>query len=268
MKRGRAIPDLLWPVRAFRRRDLILLREVARVHHQALDQSTFLGYLWTLLHPLIILLVLYFIFQRRVGSGIPHYAVFLLIGVVQFTAFSKGANAGMRALQQMRGLVTGVIFPKDILVYSAILVKAPEFVISMVVTAGFALVAGVPASWALLALPLVLALQLSCVAWVGLLLSIVYVFVRDLDHIYEVSMRILFFATPVIFSLDSVTPEVRRLLLLNPLAHLIGYARTIILDGRLPPLGDMAGMFLVNLVLLYLALVLFRRSELAMIERI
>jgi ABC-2 type transport system permease protein len=244
------------------------MREVARVHHRALDQSTFLGYLWSLLHPLVILLVLYLIFRRRVGSGIPNYAIFLLIGVVQFTAFSKGANAGMRALQQMRSLVTGVIFPKDILVYSAILVKAPEFIISMLLTTGFALLTGIPASGALLALPLVLLLQLICVSWVGLLLSIGYVFVRDLDHIYEVSMRILFFATPIIFSIDSVSPEVRRLLLLNPLAHLIGYSRDIILAGRLPPLLDLAGLFAVNLLLLYVALILFRRSELAVMERI
>jgi ABC-type polysaccharide/polyol phosphate export permease len=262
------MPDLLWPVRAFRRRDLILLREVARVHHQALDQSTALGYLWSLIHPLVMLSVLYFTFRRRVGSGIEHYPIFLLIGVVMFTSFSKSLNAGMRSLQQMRSLVTGVIFPKDLLVYSSILVKAPEFVVSMIVTLGLALISGTPGSPALLALPLIILLQLVCVTWAALFLSIGYVFVRDLDHIYEVGMRILFFVTPIIFSLDQVSPSVRRILSLNPLSHLIGYARDLILRGTLPPLSDVGPMVLGNLVMLYLGMVLFRRSELLVMERI
>jgi ABC-2 type transport system permease protein len=262
------MPDLLWPVRAFRRRDFVLLREVARVHHQALDQGTILGYLWSLIHPLVMLLVLYFAFRRRVGTGIPNYAVFLMVGVVQFTQFSKSLNAAMRALQQMRSLVTSVIFPKDILVYSAILVKTPEFVVSMILVTGIGLLTGTPASPALLALPLVILLQILLVAWAGLFLSIGYVFVRDLDHVYEVGMRILFFVTPIIFSLDQLTPWVRQVLQLNPMAHLIGFSRALILEGRLPPLPALGTMLLINLVLLYLAIVLFRRAEPLLTERL
>ena len=262
------MPDLFWPVRVFRRRDLVLMREVARVHHQALDQGTALGYLWSLIHPLIMLSVLYFTFRHRVGAGIPHYPIFLLIGVVQFTNFSKCVNAGMRSLRQMRALVTGVIFPKEILVYSAILVKTPEFVVSMIVTIGIALAIGTPGTPALLAVPLVILLQLLCVTWAGLFLSIGYVFVRDLDHIYEVGMRILFFVTPVIFTMDQAGPTVRQVLAFNPLSHLIGYTRTLVIEGRLPSLPGMAAFALVNLLLLYLGMLLFRRSELLVMERI
>ncbi len=262
------MPDLLWPIRAFRRRDLVLLRVVARVQHQALDQGTTLGYLWSLLHPLMLLLVLYFVFRRRVGAGIPHYTVFLLIGVVQFGHFSKSLNAGMRSLRQMRSLANSVIFPKDILVYSAILVKAPEFVISMLLVAGIGILSGTGLSAALLALPLVLLLQLLCVSWLGLLLAMAYAFVRDLDHIYELGMRVLFFVTPIIFSLDQVSPTVRQVLLLNPLASLIEFSRLLILNGTLPPLPVVGLVALVNLGLLYLAMLLFRRSELLVIERL
>lgn len=238
------------------------------MQHRLLEQSTVLGYLWSLLHPALTLLVLYFFFRNRMGAGIPHYAVFLLIGLVQFTHFSKSAASGMRTLHQMRTLVTGVIFPKDLLIYSSILIKAPEFIISMVLTVGIALATGVAASPALLGLPLVILIQLLCVGWTALLLAIAYVYVRDLDHIYDVGMRIFFFVTPIIYSMAMLEPETRRIVLVNPLARLIEYSRTMILEGRLPPLPEIALTALLNLGLFYLAVLLFRRSELALVERL
>jgi len=260
--------DLLRPFRPLRRRHLALLGQVARIQHSLRDQSTFLGYLWSFLHPLITLLVLYAFFRHRLGTGIPHYAIYLLIGLVQFTHFSKSTSSGMRVLQRMRGMATSVIFPKDVLIYSAILADAPEFLISMLATVLIAIATGVPVSWALLALPLVILLQFMLVLWMSLGLAVLYVFARDLDHIYEVGMRLLFFITPIIYSLDALGPTARRVALLNPLAHLIGYSRNLILDGRLPEPAPLLAFLSLNVVLLYGALALFRRSELLLVERL
>lgn len=260
--------DPLNPFRPIRRRHLALLGQVARIEHGLRDQSTFLGYLWSFLHPLITLLVLYAFFRHRLGTGIPHYAVYLLIGLVQFAHFSKSTASAMRVLQRMRSLATSVIFPKDVLIYSSILADAPEFIISMLATVLIAIASGVPASWLLLALPLVIVLQFLLVLWLSLALSMLYVFVRDLDHIYEVGMRLLFFITPIIYSVDALAPTPRRIALLNPLAHLIGYSRSLILEGRLPAPGPLLAFLLLNVALFYGALALFRRSELALVERL
>lgn len=260
--------DLLGPFRPLRRRHLALLRQVATIQHGLRDQSTFLGYLWSFLHPLITLLVLYAFFRQRLGTGIPHYAVYLLIGLVQFTHFSKSTASAMRVLQRMQSLATSVIFPKDVLIYSSILADAPEFIISLFTTVLIAIATGVPASWLLLALPLVILLQLLLVLWLSLALSMLYVFVRDLDHIYEVGVRLLFFITPIIYSVGALAPTPRRIALLNPLAHLIGYSRNLILDGRLPAPGLLLVFLLLNVALFYAALALFRRAELALVERL
>ena len=98
------------PFRPIRRRHLALLGQVARIQHGLQDQSTFLGYLWSFLHPLITLLVLYAIFSQRIGEGIPHYAIYLLIGLVQFAHFSKSTTTAMRVLHRMRGLATSVMW--------------------------------------------------------------------------------------------------------------------------------------------------------------
>lgn len=250
------------------RRHLGLLRELTIAQTKLRDQSSSLGFLWSFLHPVMLLAVLYLFFQSRVAQDVPHYGTFLLIGIVQFTHFSKSTASAMRALTRMGSLATSVIFPKEILVFSSILSDAPEFLISMPIVVAIALLSGVPPSAALLVLPFVLLLQLILVLWLALLLSALYVFVRDLDHIYEVALRILFFATPIIYALDFLGPLTRRIALLNPLTHLIGFTRTIVLEGRVPSPAYLLGFLLLNGLLLSLALMIFRRAEPALIERL
>ena len=259
---------LLHRFRPIRKRHLSLMRQVATIQHGLLDQSTSLGFLWSFLHPLVMLGVLYAFFRQRVGEGVPNYAVYLLIGLVQFTHFSKSTSAGMRVLHRMRDLATNVIFPKDVLVYSALLADLPEFVISLAATVIIAVATGVTPSWAFLMLPVVVFLQMLTVVWMALLLSAMYVVVRDLDHIFEVGMRLLFFITPIIYHLDMLSPRLRAIALLNPMAHLIGFARTIVLEGRVPPLVQLGVYFAINLVLGYVAIILFRRAEPALVERL
>lgn len=259
--------SLLHPLRPIRRRHIALLRQVASVQHRVLDQSTALGYLWSFLNPLLMLLVLWAFYGRGTNASLPNFAVYLLVGLVHFTHFSKSVAAAMRALHRMRSLATSVIFPKDVLVYSAILADLPEYLISVALTTAIALATGVPPSWALLALPLIVAAELLLVVWVSLVLSVLYVFVRDLDHLFEVGMRLLFFATPIIYRLDSLPTSLRRIALANPLAHLVEYARAILLDGHVPA-EALLGFLVLNLLLAYVGLIIFRRSEAALLERL
>src|SRR5687768_4642565 len=104
------VESVLRPFRPLARRYLPLLREVAISQHKIRDQSTVLGFLWSFLHPLILLALLYLIFQGRIGQSIPHYPLFLLIGIVQYTHFSKSTSGGMRSLTRMRGVTVNVIF--------------------------------------------------------------------------------------------------------------------------------------------------------------
>ncbi len=254
--------------RLLSRPHVALLGQLTTVQHRLLDQSTGLGYLWSFLNPLLMLLVLWAFFSRQVGVAIPLYPVYLLVGLVQFTHFSKSAGAAMRVLGRMRSLATSVIFPKDILVYSAVLANLPEFLISMVLTTIVALLSGAPVSWALLALPLVVLMQVLLVLWVSLLLSMIYVFVRDIEHLFDVGMRILFFGTPIIYSLDALSPTLRFIALLNPLTQVIGYSRGILLQGQWPPAGPTLVFLAINAGVALAAIAGFRRAEPALLERL
>jgi ABC-type polysaccharide/polyol phosphate export permease len=153
------IRTLLNPFTPMQRRHLGFLRQMALVQHRLLDQSTMLGYMWSFFHPLLMLTVLWLFFSRQIGQGIAHYPVYLLIGIVQFTHIAKSTSSAMRVLFRMRSVSSGVIFPKDLLIYSALLADLPEFLISMVLVVAIALASGIPAGPALLALPAVIAAQ-------------------------------------------------------------------------------------------------------------
>jgi ABC-type polysaccharide/polyol phosphate export permease len=259
---------LFRPLRPIRRRHLALMTQVAAIQHRVLDQSTTLGYLWSFLNPLLMLGVLFAFFGRQSGANVPHYPIYLLIGLIVFTHFSKSVAAGMRVLLRMRSLVTTVIFPKDVLVYSAVLADLPEFLISLSLTVIIALASGVPAAASLIALPIIVAAQLLLVLWVSLLLSVLYIFVRDLDHLFEMGMRLLFFITPIVYRVDSLGPRLRTIALLNPIAVVIEDLRLIVIGGQVPPASHLLVLVGGHFALCYFALVLFRRAEPALLERL
>src|SRR4029079_18431266 len=98
-----------------------LLKEIAVCQFKLKDQSTFFGFLWSFLHPLMLLVVLFLFFHARVGENVPHYAVFLLIGIIHFTHFSNSTSSSMTVVQNMSQLITSVVMPREVLVIGSVL---------------------------------------------------------------------------------------------------------------------------------------------------
>ncbi len=263
-----SIRRVLRPLAVFEAKHLALLRQLAAIQHQLLDQSTVLGFLWSFLNPVLMLGVLWMYFGRQAGQQVPHYALYLLVGLVQFTHFSKSIVTAMHSLTNMRGLATSVIFPKDILVYSALAASLPEFFISVVLTLLIAQGAGAPLTMALVALPLAVLAHLLLVLWLSLSLAMLYVVLRDLDHLFEVGVRLLFFVTPIFYSVDTLTPGLRTLTRLNPLAHAIEYTRAILIGDHVLDASALVVFCLWQLALCYAAVATFRTLEPALVERL
>jgi len=233
------------------------------------DQSTLFGFVWTFLNPLAIVTILFIFFRLRIGPQVEHYAVFLLIGIIQYTHFSNSTSAAMHVLVAMRQLTGNTIFPKEILILSSVLSSVLELVLSMVICLLFALFTGLRPSWPLLLLPLVLLQQVLMVFWVSLCLSGLYIFIRDIDHIYHVFLRVLLFTTPIFYDLSFLGDGLaRQIALLNPLTHLILYSRQLIISGTIFPLSGFALFTLANCILIILSLMIFRKAEPSFAEHI
>jgi ABC-type polysaccharide/polyol phosphate export permease len=251
------------------RRHLHLVWELVIAHFKVKDQTTIVGFGWSFLHPLLMLALLFVFFRERIGGDIPHYGVFLLIGIVHYTHFANSTNAAATVLAVMRDLTTETLFPKALLVIASVIGDAFELCVSMGVCLLIAVVAGVPLTPVIVLLPLVMLLQIWTVLWLSLLLACAYVFTKDVAHIYQVFLRILFFITPTFYSPTFLGSGLAQFIVLaNPLAHFIQLSRTLILDGELPSPGLVLGIVVANVVATIASLAIFRSREPLFAERL
>ena len=249
-------------MRMSKKRYLNLLREIAVCEFKLKDQSTVLGLFWSFLNPVIMLLVLLLFFSLNTGKDIPYYGIYLLIGIVHYTHFSNSTNAAMAALTGMRELTANVMFPKEVLVMGSIISNAIEFVITMIVAAAIAWFSGIALTWTVLLLPFIIGLQTLTVLWLSLVLSCLHVFVRDVSHIYQVFLRLLFFVTPIFYAPSYVGNSFARYIVaINPLAHFIKFSRLALMEGTPFP-GAAFGLFLgLNAFAIVVTLFVFRKYE-------
>jgi ABC-type polysaccharide/polyol phosphate export permease len=249
------------------RRDL--LRELAVSQYKLKDQSTFFGFLWSFLHPLLLLAVLYSFFSAQLGAEVEHYGVYLLIGLVIYTHFSNSTALAMSSLRNARDLVTDAVFPKELLVLGTVLSSSIEFVISMVICVLIALATGVAPTLALLWLPVVILIELLLVSCVGFLLAALYPFAWDIDHLYSIFLRALLFLTPVFYHPSFLGDSFSaRIVEANPLAYVMAATRSVIIDGQTVPLVGLAGFAALSIAVLFVAIALFRHLEPSFAEHV
>jgi lipopolysaccharide transport system permease protein len=241
---------------------LNLLREIAISQFKLKDQSTFFGFLWSLLNPLIMLIIIYIVFNHRLGESVNHYAIYVLIGVIQYTYFANATGKSMQVLYSMKALTAETLFPKEILVLGSVFSSTLEFLLTMLLGVIIAITVGVKISWSVLLLPLVVILQILLIIWVSLILSCLFVFIRDIGHIYQVFLRGLFFITPIFYTKSLLGKGIAQtIVMLNPLTHLVEFSRTVILDGDLISIKDYLLLVVINLVFIFFTFKVFKQLE-------
>ena len=192
----------------------------------------------------------------------------MLIGIVIYTHFVNSTAAAMQVFQGMSALAANAIFPKEILVVATVLSRSVEFAVSCLVCIGIALLTGIHLTSAVFWLVLVIFLQTAFALSVSLILSCFYLYLRDIEHIYQVLLRLLFFLTPIFYTMDFIGDGfVRNIVMLNPLTHLTIFARNAILGGEPIFMEMMISLLLVS-VMLSLALFVFRKFEPFIAERV
>ena len=139
--------------------------------------------------------------------------------------------------------------------------KKRVLIISILVSVIIGVFIGVPLHFSLLLLPLLFVIQIIFILWVSLFLAILNVFTRDIDYIFEVLLRILFFITPIFYAKTYVSGIALLIVQLNPLTHILDFGRDIIIYGKMPNAMMLLALFSTHIVLLIIALWLFRKLE-------
>jgi len=229
-----------------------------------------LGYLWTVLRPLMLFGVLYVVFTHvvRFGDAVPHYPVVLLAGIVLFNFFAEATSGGLGSLVARENLLRKVAFPRAAVPISVSMTSAANLVLGIAVVFVFAMIDGVSptASWlgflGCVLLAVVFATALS------MLLSVLFVRYRDVQPIWEVALQMLFWGTPIIYTIESVPKDFQELMMMNPLAVAIQQGRHWLVPASTDSASQAMGEAVLLLVplgvfaaVLLLSVRTFRRAE-------
>lgn len=210
----------------FSRKNRILLNELVRTDFKLRYQDSALGYVWSVLSPLMLFAILYLVFDKFLGIGrnIEHYPIYLLTGIVLWRFFTEATNSGLRAIVQRGGLIRKINFPKYIIVISGTISSFINLGINFLVVFLFMIINGVEFSWnMLLIIPLVIELYIFALA-ISFFLSAVNVKLRDTGYLWDVFLQAAFYATPIIYPLNMIAEKselVAQILLINPAAQII-----------------------------------------------
>lgn len=214
----------------FSKRNKVLLRELVITDFKLRYQGSVLGYVWSLLKPLMLFAIMYVVFVHflRFGQGIDHFAVALLLGIVMWTFFIEATNQGMQAIVSRGDLLRKINFPKYILVISGTISALINFLLNLVVVLVFMLFDGVDFGWSALLFPITMGVLFAFALATAFFLAAVNVKFRDIGHLWEVFLQALFYATPIIYPLQLVmnyNETAAHILMLNPIAVLFQDAR-------------------------------------------
>ena len=213
-----------------------LTRTLAATDWKVRFYGSALGYLWSLLRPLMLFGSVYFVFSYVVqaGAGVEHYGVILLLAMILYFFFSEVTAAGVTSMVDRESLLRKVGFPRAVVPLAVALVAAMNLALNLVVVAIFVIASGVQPRWTWLLLPIPLALMLVFATGVAMLLSALYVRYRDVRPIWEVVLQGLFYATPILYPIEAVighSQTLAKIALCNPIAAIIQQSRYLLVGG-------------------------------------
>jgi lipopolysaccharide transport system permease protein len=231
-------------------------------------QSSVLGFAWSLLNPLLMMLVLYLVFSNVFGANQDYFALYLLVGIVSWRFLAIGTSSSMMAIVGKSSLVTKIYIPRQVLVLSTVLSSFISSLLEFLVLFVLIVIFGVKLSPNILLFPFIYIIYFVFVYGVSLALAALYVYYRDLNQIWEVLLQLGFFLTPVVYPLTTVPVQYLNIYMLNPVTVFMQIYRDILLYAQTPSLTSIAFVLLSATISLAAGAAVFKRLERRFAEEI
>ena len=197
-------------------------------------KRTVLGMAWSILSPLLMLLVMRLVFTQFFGRGMEHYTTYLFCGNLVFSYFSESTGQGMTSLMGNAGIFTKVNVPKYLFLFSKNVQTLINFGLTLCVFFVFCVLDGITFTWKFICLLYPICCLVLFNVGVGLILSAMFVFFRDIQYLWSVFTQLLMYMSAIFYTIDSYSYTVQCLFLLNPLYLFIRYFRKIVIEATIP----------------------------------
>ncbi len=245
----------------FKYRDLIM--ELVKRDLKLKYRRSFLGYLWSILNPLLIMIVLTIVFSRLLGRDIANYPVYLLTGRMMYDFVKVSTTNAMKSVTGNAQLLRKIYVPK----YIFTLAKVTSGVVDMVFSLGALFIVMIatraPFHWEILLVPLVVVQIYIFCCGVGFFLAQLNVFFRDMQHIYNAVLTAWLYLTPIMYQLDERFPHWLHIAIkgFNPLYYYVAQFRDFVYYGRFPGPRVFWGGWLIAFLALFIGVWSFQRSK-------
>lgn len=218
-----------------------------------------LGYVWSLLRPLLFFGVMYVVFTQvfHAGQGIKGYPVYLLNAIVTWTYFTETTSGCVQSMVAREGLLRKMRFPRLVIPLAVCLTSLFNFCLNFVVVLVFAAISGVTPRVSWLEMPLLIALWTLLAVGAGMILSVLFVRFRDMQPIWDVFLQVMFYASPIIYVVTKYPASIQRIAMGSPFAALLTQMRHIFVDPTAPSAATEIGGAIRLLVPLGIILVVF-----------
>lgn len=216
------------------KRHQFLFEELVKRDFKKKYKRTVLGMAWSALSPLLTLLVMRSVFTQFFGRTMEHYTTYLFCGNLVFSYFNESTSQGMRSLMENAGIFTKVNVPKYLFLFSKNVQTLINFGLTLCVFVLFCILDHITFTWRWVCLIYPIVCLTLFNLGVGMVLSALFVFFRDIQYLWKVATRLLMYMSAIFYTIDSYGPMARNLFLLNPIYLFIRYFRKIIIDMAVP----------------------------------
>ena len=224
-------------------------------------KASFLGVLWSFVNPLLSVLVYAIVFPYIMRVQTPNYLLFLISGIIPYNWFTTVVSQSSGIFVYNSNIIKKVYFPREILPISAVTSGLVNFLISCIIILLFAIFGGVGISWHLVFLPFLALIQYVFTLGVSFILSALNVYIRDVEYIVSFVLQMLFYATPILYTVDMFHGWILWIFRINPMTHLINAYRDIFYVHQVPRLGTLSILFVICIVFLIISYKIFKKME-------
>lgn len=218
------------------KKNQFLFEELVKRDFKEKYKRTVLGMAWSILSPLLTLLVMKIVFTQFFGRNTPHFTIYLFSGNLVMAFFKESTRGGMNSLMSNAKIFTKINVPKYLFIFSRNVSALVNFLIIMVVYFFFCILDGITFGCHMLSLSYPVVCLVLFNLGVGMILSAMFVFFRDTQYLYDVFLTLLTYLSAIFYTLDRFSPAVQRMFLLNPVYCYIRYFRLVVIDGVIPSL--------------------------------
>lgn len=241
---------------------IFLLEEIIKKNFAARYKESVLGIFWSILKPLLIMIILTIIFSTLFGRAIENYPVYLLSGKIIYDFFNSGTTIAMNSIKSNQNILQKTAAPKYVFVIGSVISESLNFLITLIILIVVMIVTKAPFHIETIPLAIIpLLFLIAMITGIGSILSILCVYYTDIKHLWSVVTMMLMYGCAIFYPMDIIPEPYHQYMILNPIFWVIDQFRDLAVYGVFPNALNMINAFILSMIILIFGVIVFNKFE-------